>query len=120
MYFGCGMASQSLRIFCPADDPFSLIHRTLWFPDLALSIGLLFPIFILLGEKLKRGKWFDVTTAASSLAVILFCRIGSITTGSLKANSLLLIFFANACPRSLRVTPLRGAMRDSENWLLQK
>jgi hypothetical protein len=41
---------------------------------LALSTGLLvsisryllvsFPVFILLGEKLKRGKWFDFTTAA--------------------------------------------------------
>ena len=50
---------------------------------LALSTGLLvsisryllvsFPIFILLGEKLKRGKWFDLTAAAFfALQVIYF------------------------------------------------
>jgi hypothetical protein len=50
---------------------------------LALSTGLLvsisryllvsFPIFILLGEKLKRGKWFDLTTAAFfALQIIYF------------------------------------------------
>jgi hypothetical protein len=50
---------------------------------LALSTGLLvsisryllvsFPVFILLGEKLKRGKWFDLTTAVFfALQVIYF------------------------------------------------
>jgi len=70
--FAVEMAFKSLRYFCPADDPFSLSTGLL----VSISRYLLVSfsdLYFCWAKSSKRGKWFDVTTAAFfALQVIYF------------------------------------------------